>query len=163
MILISLCDFDAEDCCFMDNDRSQCTNCTCFVSTAKIHLYQEQNCQNALNLYFFLGDAICDLSYNTAEYFFDIGDCCQDDIFACTEQTFLYTVLDSMSEECPHDSCIESNNYCIADELGDGICQDHNNGPHCDYDLGDCCASDEQEQCCYCACHSYQHSFYFLG
>ena len=40
--------------------------------------------------------------------------------------------------------------------MGDGICQDHNNGPLCDYDHGDCCLStkwtEETCNCCNEAC-----------
>ena len=40
--------------------------------------------------------------------------------------------------------------------MGDGICQDYNNGPLCDYDLGDCCLSLDKliyDECCDCICH----------
>ena len=43
-------------------------------------------------------------------------------------------------------------------KIGDGICQDHNNGPFCEYDGGDCCVTsinadvDELFQnCCICS------------
>ena len=44
--------------------------------------------------------------------------------------------------------------FCIPEELGDGICQDHNNGPYCDNDLGDCCLVQQAvyEECCNCGC-----------
>ena len=45
---------------------------------------------------------------------------------------------------------------CNKNELGDGICQDYNNGPICDYDLGDCCTRflpNEYDVCCNCWCH----------
>ena len=57
---------------------------------------------------------------------------------------------------CPPDICINSNTFCVRHELGDGTCQDHNNGPLCDYDHGDCCLpsrmSKEICQCCNQAC-----------
>ena len=44
-----------------------------------------------------------------------------------------------------------SNTFCITEELGDGICQDYNNGPFCDYDLGDCFAINSNlDECCNC-------------
>ena len=54
--------------------------------------------------------------------------------------------------DCPETTCVKSNIYCIPNEVGDGICQDYNNGPYCDYDLGDCCLGNKTESCCYCYC-----------
>ena len=62
---------------------------------------------------------------------------------------------------CPDEVCIESNNFCIPHQLGDGICQDHNNGPFCNFDLGDCClnfgiplSEQDNPDCCTCSCHA---------
>ena len=86
------------------------------------------------------------MTLNTPEYFFDIGDCCLNN---------------SLS-----DICVRSNMTCIAEELGDGKCQDYNNGKLCDFDLGDCCAylqmdwqnyqniNKFHEYCCACMCHA---------
>ena len=52
------------------------------------------------------------MNLNIPEYFFDIGDCCLNN---------------SLS-----DICVRSNMTCIAEELGDGKCQDYNNGKLCD-------------------------------
>ena len=150
----SECDYDLEDCCQMASDRNHCTNCTCFVSPTKFELYQEQNCQNYVQTNF-LGDGICDLSNNVPEHFFDIGDCCiEEHKVKCSLNSFFGFTSFTF---CPNDNpCIKSNNYCIADQLGDGICQDHNNGPYCDYDMGDCCnPSVDLEQCCSCSCHTF--------
>ena len=41
--------------------------------------------------------------------------------------------------------------------MGDGKCHDNNNGPLCDYDLGDCCVRPGElisDECCRCDCHS---------
>ena len=45
-----------------------------------------------------------------------------------------------------------SNLFCVEEKLGDGICQDFNNGPLCNYDLGDCCSRNliNKSECCYC-------------
>ena len=73
---------------------------------------------------------------------------------ACTQQNAVGS--------CPDKVCIKSNNFCIPHQLGDGICQDHNNGPFCNFDLGDCCLrfSDDHNNeefltdCCTCSCHA---------
>ena len=98
---------------------------------------------------------MCNVNRNTEEYFFDIGDCCLDSSseYSCkhtySEETFALEYTN-----CPENLCIKSNNFCIPEELGDGICQDHNNGPYCEYDMGDCCLGSDQadEDCCNCRC-----------
>ena len=133
---------------------------TCWVSSEEREVIMEDNCQMSL----FLGDGICDLNYNKKEYFFDIGDCClQDRICVKDGLTMFQTEV-----PCPDNPCIESNQYCIEHELGDGICQDHNNGPYCDYDLGDCCSGSGEgfDHCCTCACRHYHFPldhFHLLG
>ena len=149
------CGYDFNDCCETASDRSLCQNCTCYISENKIEKYKEDNCQDyyygALNL----GDGMCNVNRNTEEYFFDIGDCCLDSSseYSCkhtySEETFALEYTN-----CPENLCIKSNNFCIPEELGDGICQDHNNGPYCEYDMGDCCLFSDKsvEFCCNCAC-----------
>ena len=60
--------------------------------------------------------------------------------------------------------CIPNNLVCNATELGDGKCQDYNNGPLCDYDLGDCCLrwlpDFDIDECCKCSCH-FGPTFFF--
>ena len=143
------CDFDLDDCCQLESDRNQCTNCTCWVSSEQREVIIEDSCYG-MNVMGYLGDGICNLNYNQKEYFFDIGDCCQSSSPWPLSCRFQYE-----PNECPDNPCIPSNNYCIPQELGDGICQDHNNGPYCDYDFGDCCLNnyDQLDQCCSCACH----------
>ena len=163
------CGYDYNDCCLLENDRSLCTNCTCHLSEDEVQLFQSQSCFNHFNHYVTnrLGDSICDLDLNQAKYYFDVGDCCRDfhefEKMTCKFKEHLV--------KCPPDPCIRSNNFCIAEELGDGICQDHNNGPYCDYDLGDCCSKDKHifgpnnpKDCCGCFCHPVHHDnhiFYF--
>ena len=148
------CGYDFSDCCELENDRSACQNCTCFVSANKIDKFKEKNCDDYVYLTH-LGDGVCDLNYNKAEYFFDVGDCCQDHEFRCQDKILDYLIkgldVDHIDRPCPENPCIKSNNYCIPEELGDGICQDHNNGPFCGYDMGDCCLGNKDE-CCDCAC-----------
>ena len=64
----------------------------------------------------------------------------------------------NMYMDCPSNICVNSNIYCIKNELGDGICQDYNNGPYCDFDFGDCCFGNKTGSCCFCACN-YLFSF----
>ena len=146
------CGYDLKDCCQVENDRSLCQNCSCILSNNERQAIEEENCKE---YNFDHGDGYCDSEYNNAENFFDIGDCClpiQD--LACTQQNAVGS--------CPDKVCIKSNNFCIPHQLGDGICQDHNNGPFCNFDLGDCCLrfSDDHNNeefltdCCTCSCHA---------
>ena len=144
----------------MENDRSLCQNCTCFLSQHEMERFQNDNCQNYIDLEH-LGDGFCDLNYNTAEYFFDIGDCCGAEI-TCTHKHIDFGQQVDIQQDieyldCLDNPCIKSNNFCIPEELGDGICQDHNNGPFCDYDMGDCCllSDTSRAKCCSCSCRQY--------
>ena len=88
------------------------------------------------------------LEYNSPEYFFDLGDCCllENELECALKNGTAF-------ETCPENPCIISNSFCRPEELGDGICQDHNNGAFCDYDMGDCCLPDtEDHPCCGCNC-----------
>ena len=85
-----------------------------------------------------IGNQICDPSLNKVETLFDAGDCCYDKSVNDTE-------------------CKKSNIYCDSETIGDGKCHDNNNGPLCDYDLGDCCGPPRhmnRTECCRCDCHS---------
>ena len=145
------CDFDAKDCCELENDRSLCDNCSCITNQIERDGYIEEHC-NPDYIWFDIGDGICDLNLNQAKHFFDAGDCCLpiEDLTCRTKQhaSSYYNY-----EACPENPCIMSNNFCIIEELGDGKCQDHNNSPFCNYDLGDCCLIKMlEETCCTCAC-----------
>ena len=158
----SECNYDGDDCCLLESDRNECTNCTCILSNEQRQMINEDFFQDFHLNYMELGDTLCDLTYNTKEYFFDIGDCCLETEFGgdlvCYDKS-----PDLQIAECPDKPCIESNHYCIEHELGDGICQDHNNGPFCDYDLGDCCfASADKDQCFHCACRHFSFLHYDL-
>ena len=150
------CDYDLDDCCQAESVRNSCTNCTCWVDNDQLEWIQADFCQNPHRAQNYdLGDGFCDMDLNTKEYFFDIGDCCiQDPICVKDEEPFNWINL-KIEVNCPDNPCIESNQYCIQHELGDGLCQDHNNGPYCYYDLGDCCynyMAVEGHDCCTCAC-----------
>ena len=99
---------------------------------------------------------------STEYYFFDVGDCCLEERICRTcDSHDMFSCFDSkVNLDCPvEDPCIPSNLYCVPEELGDGICQDHNNGPFCDFDLGDCCIKSEEkvyDECCQCSCTSVQ-------
>ena len=141
------CGYDFKDCCDMENDRSLCTDCLCYIpEEEKILLDEEFNKNCPHEMIYAWGDRICDLSLNNKENYFDVGDCCLENP-EC--MSFAYG---ANYVECPENSCIESNTFCILEELGDGICQDHNNGPFCQYDLGDCCLVPGNVTDCYCNC-----------
>ena len=135
------CGYDLNDCCKVDRDVSLCTDCFCYIPEHKKIMLEEKfnnECTNYITNYItwttYFGDGQCDLGFNSKEYFFDIGDCCQENP-TCMSSTF-----ESIKYEfCPENVCIESNIFCVEEELGDGICQGYNNGPLCDHDLGDCC------------------------
>ena len=100
---------------------------------------------------------MCDLGFNTEEYYFDIGDCCLENA-QCMSSTLLSTKGDG---DCEENICIQSNIFCVKEELGDGICQGHNNGPYCDYDSGDCCLVNENSKTnCTCNCECFLDAFY---
>ena len=93
-----------------------------------------------------IGDGICDDDSNTPECDYDGGDCCTD-----TEQTHceecLCKITDSSSEEHGKpQSCLHH------EWIGDGVCDDENNIPECDFDGGDCCVDTEQQHCKVCEC-----------
>ena len=182
------CGYDYHDCCQQESDRSFCTNCTCHLPEDVVQLFLDQSkspsCLDGLHLdeplYFeaffpelslneggpgshHLGDGVCNYDFNKDKYFFDIGDCClhsEDD-----EEIKIRIGADYV--EIDQDPCIRSNNFCIAEELGDGLCQDHNNGPYCDYDLGDCCMPNNHhlnmsdlKDCCACFCRTFSPSYF---
>ena len=161
------CGYDFSDCCQAENDRNICQNCTCHLSGSQIQGFKAENCEKShlmknmsllttnhavLDYMMYLGDGTCNPNYNKAEYFFDIGDCCME---MGPDTICQYVELETQERTCvpcPENQCIISNNFCIAEELGDGICQDHNNGPYCEYDMGDCLLAPKKSKdgCCYC-------------
>ena len=165
------CGYDLEDCCKVDNDRSTCTDCLCYIPKDKKVVMEEEFIKKCFstggyaNEWFqYFGDGLCDLGFNSKEHFFDIGDCCLENPI-CMSSTFLSTASDPF---CEADNCIKSNLFCVKEELGDGICQGHNNGPFCNHDLGDCCLVTEtiKTNCtCNCECHwdKYYQIPWFVG
>ena len=152
------CMYDLNDCCEMESDRTLCQNCTCFLSDVKLKNIlkeAEEGCNiDSLYDFYLIGNEECNLHLNQAKYYFDAGDCCLDETKCFLQSDWKYSILPiSCPEENP---CIRSNNFCILENLGDGICQDYNNGPFCDYDMGDCCVMNQNStECCSCKCHSY--------
>ena len=143
------CGYDFKDCCSLENDRSLCPNCTCILSEDSIESYKVKDCLKFLQFNMYIGNGFCHPHFNSANFFFDAGDCCLDDPVCVGNATEI---------PCPESPCILSNSFCIPEELGDGICQDHNNGPYCDMDSGDCCLPDADDtQCCLCSCREFQY------
>ena len=93
-----------------------------------------------------IGDGQCDDDNNNPECDFDGGDCCSDtEQIHCTECLCKTNGSSSVEEDLP--------NTCISHEwIGDGVCDDENNVPECDYDGGDCCVDTEQKHCKVCEC-----------
>ena len=132
-----VCLYDLGDCCdYTDylTSRSLCTQCFCQADiptlTSQVDCWTLQIQGN----WSWLGNGECNSELNNVDNWFDAGDCCY---------------------EQPIKNCYQSNAFCLHDTLGDGICQDYNNGPLCDYDLGDCCQipiKNRGDECCYCTC-----------
>ena len=185
---IAECGYDFNDCCEGQSDRSLCTDCICYIPEDRKILLEKQfkmQCASGKNeegsqrilpsqqgvkdppkygWSKFFGDGLCDLGFNTEEYYFDIGDCCLENA-QCMSSTLISTKTDG---DCEEDICIQSNIFCVKEELGDGICQGHNNGEYCDHDLGDCCLATESSQTnCTCNCQCFMDDLYqipwFLG
>ena len=131
------CLYDSGDCCSYGNDRTLCQDCFCYDDAVTNQNYSELLCsqEETFLLEYILGDGRCDVLYNHREYYFDIGDCCLENV-----ECYGNSIDSDYQVDCQSQLyCVPSNNYCIAAELGDGLCQDHNNGVLCDFDLGDCC------------------------
>ena len=132
------CLFDMNDCCDYTNyelSRSECTDCFCHADIQSQLTQMHSRCLGIIvqDQWAGHGDGQCDSWLNNVDDFFDAGDCCYD----------------STSQ----DQCIQSNAVCNPNTLGDGICQDYNYGPYCDYDLGDCCLIKKNvSECCLCMC-----------
>ena len=140
---IAECGYDFRDCCQMHNDRTLCEDCFCYIMNAT-----DETSNLMCNDYLpDLGDKFCDLSLNNVKNYFDVGDCCLPDTYCLIEDTISHV-------PCPEMVCIQSNIFCVPEELGDGVCQDYNNGPYCNYDFGDCClVPGNLTECCHCVCH----------
>ena len=149
---IEECNYDYGDCCNFENDFTFCQDCIC-----KTNFNATQNCSSVGQHEAYAGDGICDLVNNNVANFFDHGDCCFEDQI-CQMQTIQISwrgvpKIETHEIDCPDNICVKSDNYCIEDQIGDGICQDHNNSPFCDYDQGDCCLPFRVlDFCCDCIC-----------
>ena len=182
------CGYDFNDCCKGLSDRSFCTDCFCYIPEDRKILLEKQfkmQCVSEIDInppsrinkrilpsqqaadflkevvglngrskYF--GDGQCDLGFNNQEHFFDIGDCCLENPI-CISSTFVSPGKDPF---CDEDICIKSNLFCVKEELGDGICQGHNNGPYCDHDLGDCCLPTESQTNFTCNSECFMDAYY---
>ncbi|CAM9941869.1 unnamed protein product [Scytosiphon promiscuus] len=103
-------------------------------------------------------NGICDGNLNTEECGYDGGDCCSctcvDDLGGSGSSGSLRGIISAHrgcgdagfacidpSAECMNDVDIESSTIlnCVANNLGDGVCDDANNNAACGYDGGDCC------------------------
>ena len=130
------CDFDGGDCC-LDEDHKHYKICDCKDPN---HTHTEI-CSKPM----WIGDGNCDDENNFKECDYDDGDCCSDTKHLhCTE--CLCKTNGSSSEEDTPKTCI------FHDWIGDGVCDDENNVPECDYDGGDCCVDSEQKHCKVCEC-----------
>ena len=166
------CNYDGGDCCDQYLDRSMCTDCFCHIEYFQTKEYlncAQVNLVNGKLSFAQHGNGHCDKEFNSYEHFFDAGDCCLpnptiyfDGVEMHPMSQFLVAKYADPPRPC-HDNeciCIPNSLVCNATQLGDGICQDFNNGPLCEYDLGDCCLKywqfyldETKDNCCNCFCH----------
>ena len=152
------CLYDSGDCCSYEHDRTLCQDCFCYDNATINQNYSKSLCSRDDIMGYTMGDGVCDVLHNHREYYFDVGDCCLEDNECVFNPFYIDFYVD-----CQPQQCVPSNNYCIESELGDGHCQDHNNGKLCDYDLGDCCSTTQSyDSCCFCHCHDNFISFDFF-
>ena len=75
--------------------------------------FKEKNCLDYL--FPTKGDGRCDLNYNKAEYFFDVGDCCKEGVTGNKCQGKIIDdwglMQDFIVRDCPENLCIQSNNF----------------------------------------------------
>ena len=71
---IEKCGYDLNDCCQMENDRTLCSNCTCFITENEAETiqneFQTEFCQDNETIFaptYFLGDGVCQLNLNKGE------------------------------------------------------------------------------------------------
>jgi len=107
--------------------KCNCQGCAC--SSKQV---VSKACTGSCGLAAYKGDGFCDDANNNCGCEYDEGDCCGP------------TVSKKYCKAC---KCIDPGfkvkHYtgCGKDAYkGDGVCDDHNNNPGCEYDGGDCCA-----------------------
>ena len=164
------CNYDGGDCCNQYLDRSMCTDCFCHIEYFPTKEYlncPQVNLVNGKWSFAGHGNGHCDEEFNNYEEFFDAGDCCLQNPTIFYDGSEINPISQSLfpkyadpprpclENECV---CILNNLVCNATQLGDGICQDFNNGPLCEHDLGDCCLKiwlpyESKGNCCNCFCH----------
>ena len=92
-----------------------------------------------------IGDGLCEDENNVPQCDYDGGECCG--------------IVDK--KHCKECKCKDPSfgppkrtfpDKCIHEWIGDGLCEDENNVPECDYDGGDCCIDTEQKHCQKCEC-----------
>ena len=138
------CHFDLGDCCDGQNDFSLCSDCFCYSAGHNINdcPWQTQSPHHR----FYYGDGICQHpQLNNIQNLFDLGDCCLESPIceevldhSDWESHYWGPSLVSWSINCPENVCIKSDVHCIEEFKGDGICDEINNSPFCEFDLGDC-------------------------
>ena len=154
---IELCDYDDLDCCNLELDRSLCSECFCYGPLIE----DSSDCFNII-INPEIGDGHCNPELNKLEFYFDAGDCCLGNVTRKVIIKDAYIPRPCFEPDC---ICIPSYGYayCIADQLGDGICQDYNNVPQCDHDHGDCCTPNPDLNCCLCCCKALNLFLNFIG
>ena len=124
------CDYDGGDCC-IDKEKKHCTLCECKDP------HHIPGCGTPK----WVGDTNCDDDNNNHECRYDGGDCCTDTRHLYCKECTCKEPNKSQPRDCPNPFYV-----------GDGICDDENNIPECDYDLGDCCTDPHQKYCKECKC-----------
>ncbi|CAM9880953.1 unnamed protein product [Ectocarpus sp. 12 AP-2014] len=98
------------------------------------------------------GDGTCDSSNNSDECGYDGGDCCECDCMAHNDTAIVALCGEETRYACidPDSTCVDDDDIdgsttvlaCDLDAIGDGVCDRDNNIATCEYDGGDCCECD---------------------
>ena len=111
-----ICNYDGGDCCLNVVNKTQCSDCTCYL---------EEFCTTGFHPS--IGDGFCNDETNIAKCGYDGGDCCRS-----------Y----SNTDHCSNCTCY-GQELCklgfTPSSVGDGFCNDNTNNEECYYDGGDCC------------------------
>merc|ERR1712159_22083 len=141
------CSWDKGDCCNAHHvgQFRYCKECSC----RDPNVHKANKCSGKCGSSSHKGDKFCDDDNNNCACGWDGGDCCgKNGNMHQYKYSFQGKCLDPdfVAPKCP-----------IAKFKGDGVCDDDNNIPDCEFDGGDCCnkPNGKKEQfkfCKKCAC-----------
>ena len=134
-----MCRFDGADC---HCEYNLIGNSVCDLVNNKVMCdYDGGDCCDLSKV----GDGLCYELNNNPKCFNDGGDCCEGDIFGWGSVPTDYCDKDLNNAACLYDKggCCGRDNDGNGNDgdphlMSDGVCQEYNNNPECQYDGGDC-------------------------